>query len=76
MLGSSYLKLGEMLGTAINVHAPQTNANGAGRDNDDSMAFLAKLDGGIDDQGQDRQERLMSLFVHNGTCAYDWCVST
>lgn len=64
-----------MLGTAINVHASQTNANGTGRDDDDSVAFLAKLDSGIDNQGQDRQERLMSLFVDNRTSACDGCVS-
>ncbi len=72
--GSEGLELSEVLGAALNVHAAETNADGSRGDNDHAVAFLPELDCRVDDQRQDGQKRLMSLFVHNGTrsCKQRW----
>lgn len=70
--GGQGLELSEVLGATLNVHAAETNSDGARGDNDDTVAFLPELDCRIDDQRQNGQKRLMSLFVHNGTCACAW----
>lgn len=67
--GSKSLELSEVLGAALNIHATETNANGTRGDNDDTVALLSELDCGIDDQRQNGKKRLMSGFVHNGTCS-------
>jgi hypothetical protein len=59
-----------MFWSLINIHPPQTNANGAGRHNDDPMAILPQLDGCLYYRGQDGKEWLMALFIHNGTGSY------
>lgn len=47
---SERLQLGKMLGTFFLVHTTQTNANGAGRDNDNAVAILAQLVGSLDNE--------------------------
>lgn len=69
LAGGTYLQLSEVLGATLNVHASQTDANSARRHNDDAVAILAQLNGGVDDEGKDGQKRLMRLFVDNGTGA-------
>ena len=63
----TYLERGEVLGTFLHIHPPQANTNGTGRDNNDLVAILPELDCSRNDHGEDRQQRLMGLFVHNGT---------
>lgn len=70
--GSEGLELGKVLGPALDVHASETNTDGARRDDDDTVALLSELDCRVDDQRQNGQKRLMSLFVHNGTCSCTW----
>lgn len=67
--GMPYLQLSQVLWPLVDVHASETDANSAGRDDDDAVASLLKLDGSVDDEGQDGQQRLMRLFIDDGACA-------
>lgn len=67
--GSKGLQLGEVLGTLLLIHAAQAYANGAGRDDDDAVAIFAQLVGGLDDEREVGEERLVGLFVYDGGCA-------
>ena len=48
----AYLKSGEMLGPFFGIHPPQPDANGTGRDDDDSMPIFTKLNRSLNDQTQ------------------------
>jgi len=61
----SYLQLRKMLGSLLDVHPPQADANGARRDDDDLVAILPQLHGRLYYRCQDGEEGLMALFVHN-----------
>jgi hypothetical protein len=49
------------------IHPPQPNGNGAGRDDDHSMAIIAELDCSLDDQGKDGENGLVRLLIDNRT---------
>lgn len=66
-----YLQLSKMLRLVVNIHATKTNANGTRRDNDNPVSRLLKLDSSVDNECQDRQKRLMCLFIHNRACAFE-----
>lgn len=68
--GSQSLELSKMLGALVNIHAAKTNTDGSGGDDDNSVALLAELDCSVDNQSQNRQERLMCLFIDNRTGAW------
>lgn len=42
-----------MLWSPLDVHAAETDANGAGRDDDDLVAIFPQLDGSLYDEGED-----------------------
>ena len=60
-----------MFWSFLHVHPPQSHANGARRDNDDSVAVIPKSYGILDNQGKDGQKRLMSDLVDYGACAWE-----
>lgn len=62
----AYLQLREVLRPLLGVHAAQADADGAGGDDDDLVAILAQPHGGLDDEGEDREERLVALLVDDG----------
>ena len=68
--GSQSLELSKMLGALVNIHAAKTNTDGSGGDDDNSVALLAELDSSVDNKSQNRQERLVCLFIDNraGAC--------
>lgn len=55
-----------MLWSFLDVHASQTNSNGARGDNDDSVTIFAQLHGCVDDESQNRQQGLVSLLIDDG----------
>lgn len=64
--GSEGLQLGQVLWPVFDVHPPQTDANGTGRHDDDAVTIFAKTHGGLDDQRERRNERLMACCVDDG----------
>lgn len=68
--GSQSLELSKMLGALVNIHAAETNTDGSGGDDDNSVALLAELDSSVDNKSQNRQKRLVCLFIDNraGAC--------
>ena len=69
----TYLQLGQVLWPLLDVHPPQADADGAGRDDDDLVAILSQLHGRLDDGRQDGEERLMALFVDDGARSWGLC---
>lgn len=67
--GSEGLQLGEVLGTLLLVHAAQADADGAGGDNDNAMPIFTQLVGGLDNQREVGEQRLVGLLVYNGGCS-------
>lgn len=67
----TYLQLGEMFRPLVDIHASKTDADGTGRHDDDTVARLLQLDGSVHNKGQDGQERLVCLFIHNRACAWE-----
>lgn len=65
--GSEGLELGNMFWPLVLLHAPQADANGAGRDNDDSVAIFLEFVGSLDYEGQVGEEGLVSLLINYGT---------
>lgn len=65
--GSEGLELGKMFRPLVLLHAPQADANGAGRDNDDSVAIFLEFVGSLDYEGQVGEEGLVSLLINYGT---------
>jgi hypothetical protein len=55
-----------MFGAAVHVHLAEGHANGAGGAEDDAVAFMAEIDGGLDDGGEGREERFVRCFVDYG----------
>jgi hypothetical protein len=47
----------------LQVHLPQSHANGAGRADDDAVAITAKADGSLDNGRESAQKRLVGLLV-------------
>jgi hypothetical protein len=64
--GRERLYLGEVFWSSGQVHAPQSYANGARGYDDDAMAVGTQLACCFDDECEDREERLMCLFVDYG----------
>jgi hypothetical protein len=54
-----------MLRSLLYIHTPEPNADGSRRNNDYSMAILSKLYSCINNEGENRKKRLMSLFIDN-----------
>jgi hypothetical protein len=48
------------------IHSPEPDGNGAGRDNDHSMAIVAELDRSLNNEGENRENGLVSLLIDNG----------
>lgn len=67
ILRITYLEGGQTLRPLVHVHMPHADADGAGRDDDDSVAIFTELDSRLNDDGEDGQVRLTRLFIHNGT---------
>lgn len=67
--GGEGLQLGEVLGPLVLLHATEADADGAGRDEDDAVAILAQLVGGLDDEREVGEEGLVGLLVHYGACS-------
>lgn len=51
----------------VPLHAPQAHADGAGRDNDDSVAIFPEFVGSLNYEGQVGEEGLVSLLIYYGT---------
>lgn len=65
--GGEGLQLGEMLGPPVLLHAAQADADGARGHEDDAVAIFAQGVGGLDDQREVGEERLVGLLVYYGT---------
>lgn len=68
--GSQGLELGNMFWTLLPLHAPHADANGAGRNDDDAVAIFPQLVGSLNYEGQVGKERLVGLFIYDGTGAW------
>lgn len=55
-----------MLGTLVDLHSLETNANGSRGDNDNSVAILSQLESSVYNQSEDWQEGFMSLLIYDG----------
>jgi hypothetical protein len=64
-MGCTHLQLGQMFRALLHVHSTQANANGTGRDNADTMSIFPQLYRCVDDERENRQQRLMCLFIDN-----------
>lgn len=60
------LDLWEVFWTSFEVHLFESHADGAGGDDDDSVAILAQGNGGFDEECEDGEEGLVCLFVDDG----------
>lgn len=49
------------------VHPPEPDRDGPGRDDDHSMAIVSELDCSFNNQGEDGENGLVRLLIHNGT---------
>jgi hypothetical protein len=47
------------------IHSPEPDGNGAGRDNDHSMAIVAEPDRSLNNKGENRENGLVSLLIDN-----------
>lgn len=65
--GSQGLELSHMFWPLLPLHAPHADANGARRDDDDSVAIFPEPVGSLDYEGQVGEEWLVSLLIYNGT---------
>lgn len=65
----THLDVRQMLWLLEHIHAAQANANGAGGDDDHLVPVIVQLDGRLDDERQDGEERLARLLVDDGACA-------
>jgi hypothetical protein len=52
------------------IHSPEPDSNGAGRDNDHSMAIVAELDRSLNNEGENRENRLVSVLIDNGARSF------
>lgn len=64
--GRQGLKRRQVLWSVIHLHPQQADADGAGRHDDDAVAILSQLDGRLDDERQDGQQRLVRGLVDDG----------
>lgn len=67
--GGEGLQLGEVLGALLLVHAAQADADGARGDDDDAVAILAQLVGGLGYEREVGEVRLVRLLVDDGACS-------
>lgn len=65
--GSKGLELGNMFWPLVPLHAPHADADGPGRDNDDSVAIFPEFVGSLNYEGQVGEEGLVSLLIYYGT---------
>lgn len=52
-----------MLGPPVHFHAEQADSDGPGRNDDDSVAILLQLYGRLNNESEDRKQRLSGIFV-------------
>ena len=69
MRGDVNLNLRQVLRPLLELHLAQRHADGAGRDEHDSVAILAELDGGFDDYTQNGKQGLVGALVDDGACS-------
>lgn len=62
-----YLYLWQKFRSLGQIHAPEPNGNGTGRDDDHSVAIVAELDCRLDNQGKDGENGLVGLLIDNRT---------
>ena len=48
------------------IHSPEPDGNGAGRDNNHSVAIVAELDRSLNNERENRKNGLVSLLIDNG----------
>ena len=72
---SERLYLWEVFRPSFKVHSAEANANGARGDEDNAVAIFVQLHSGLDNDGQDGQQRLVRLLVDNGRRTYIALVS-
>jgi len=59
-----------VLGPLGQVHAAEGHANGARGDEHDAVAIGEQLDGGLDNDGEDGEQRLVRVFGDDGAGAW------
>ena len=59
-----------MLWPFVYVHPSQANSNSSRGDNNNFMPIFVKLDSSLDDERQNREQRLMGLLVDNRARTY------
>jgi len=52
------------------IHSPEPDGNGAGRDKNHSMAIVAEPDRSLNNGGENRENGLMSLLIDNGARSF------
>ena len=52
------------------IHSPEPDGNGTGRDNDHSMAIVAEPDSSLNNEGENRENGLVSLLIDNGARSF------
>jgi hypothetical protein len=61
----THLQLSEMLWSFLDVHASETNADGPRGNDDYLVSILSQLHCRVDDESENRQQRLMCHFVND-----------
>jgi hypothetical protein len=54
-----------MFGPFLDIHPSKTDTNSARGDDDDSVTMFGQFDCSIHNEGDHRQQRLMSLLIDN-----------
>ena len=73
--GSEGLHLWKVFRPPVEVHSAEAHANGAGGDEDHAVSILVEFDRGLNNHAENRENRLVRLFIDNGRGTYIALVS-